>query len=303
MKKQFMFAAAVMTALAFTSCKKYEVSGPLDLSELQTVTIQGNMYADLDETNTTLEKAPQGLKVTVSIPFTDYNSTAGDGNHIVTTTTDANGKFSINVPVVSDGVDATIYFESFTASVNTQVGGNSNFEKTKLFKLATQTISGLGAGNSKETLNLGLLAYISSSTSPDSASFTPTTSVTYEGIMEYERKVVTALVGGLDSTVYAPFPEGTILVVEITSKDEFLREFNQNKTVTTTAGGKYLIEVPLIKNGTANIKISVHEILTWTNKLNEDFLHLYKASYTDALHFIDYSNKDHKVNKGIVIPQ
>src|SRR5690554_3864893 len=103
MKKQILFAAATMFALAFTSCKKYEVSEPLNLSELRKVTIQGSLFAELDETNAGLEKAPQGLKITVSVPFSDYNPNTTSGNHIVTTTTDANGNFSIQVPVVSNG--------------------------------------------------------------------------------------------------------------------------------------------------------------------------------------------------------
>src|SRR5690554_4314350 len=108
-KLVFSAAALVMLALSFTSCKKYEVSAPLDLSELPTVTVKGDLYAELDKTNNVKEKAPSGLTVTVSIPLSDYNpSNTSGGKHIITTTVDGNGKFSIEVPVLTSGVNATI---------------------------------------------------------------------------------------------------------------------------------------------------------------------------------------------------
>lgn len=302
MKKVVLFAAASLVAFAFTSCKKYEVSEPLDLAALPTVTIKGDLYAQLDETNGGLENAPKGLKVTVSVPLIDYNpdNTSG-GNHIITTKTDANGKFSIKVPVVSSGVKAVISFESFTASVIKSVGQTAIEEKTSLFELADQTKNNLGTGNSQELMDLGNLTYLATSTDPNAGTFTPTSSITVEGILTYpiKRKVGNP---APDTTIYAPIPEGTVLVVKISSKDEFgTKEFKQTINVVTTAGGKYLVEVPMVQNGTASIEVKGSEILAYEDLIaspNVNALYNMKLSFTETLSFVDYIEKDHKYTLG-----
>lgn len=301
MKKIVFYAAAAVVALAFTltSCEKYDVSEPLNLSSLRTVTIKGDLYAQLDKTNSTLESAPEGLIVTFSIPLSDYNPESdSDGNHIMTTKTDANGKFSINVPVVSSGVDVTVSFESFISSVLEDIGLTENFEKTWLFERIDLSISGLGAGNSQELIDLGSLVYQPTSSDPNSDSFIPNTSITYEGALTYLVKTKAGVVQ-TDTSLFGPIPIGTDLLVKIVSKNEFgNKTFKQTKTVTTTAGGKYQIEVPLVTNGTATIQVTSEEILEYENTINDKkYLFVYKLDFTDNLYFVDYTAKDYEYDQ------
>ncbi len=304
-KLVFYSVATVMLAFAFTSCKKYEVSAPLDLSSLPTATIKGDMYAQLDKTNSSLEKAPSGLTVTISIPLSDYNpnNTSG-GNHIVTTTTDANGKFSIEVPVVSSGVNATISFESFTSSVLEAIGQTDVSEKTSLFELADEFVNDLGTGNSKTLLDLGTLEYQETSSDPNSGSFTPSTSVTYEGTLTY---LVKRKVGVLqpDTLIYAPVPEGTELVIKIVSKNEFGdKEYHQTKTVTTMANGKYSFDVALVQNGTATINVKSTKILEFEDVINDQkSLNVNNLNFADNLYFVNYTNKDYQFVKGTFVQE
>lgn len=307
MKKTFFYAtaAAVTLAFAFTSCEKYEVSEPLQLSSLPTVTIEGDMYAQLDKTNSNLENAPAGLTVTVSIPLSDFNPNSdSDGNHIIKTKTDANGKFSIAIPVVSSGVDATISFESFTASVLEELGQTGVYEKTTLFELGNKSVSGLGAGNSTKLIDLGSLVYVASSTDPNAGSFTPNTSITYAGTLSYPVKRKAGVLQS-DTLLYAPIPAGTIVVVKITSKNAFgNQEFKQTSTITTTAGGKYEVQVPLVLNGTATLSMTSTEILEFEDViLDKRSLNVNELNAFDNLHFVNYSNEDYKYVKGTFVQE
>ncbi|NEN24173.1 hypothetical protein G3O08_11735 [Cryomorpha ignava] len=298
-KVTFSAVAALMLAFAFTSCEKYDVSEPLELSSLRTVTIKGDMYAQLDKTNSNLEMAPADLKVTVAIPLSDYNpNNSSGGKHFVTTQTDENGKFSIQVPVVSSGINARISFESFTATVLEEIGLTEVSENTSHFELADKTISGLGSGNSQELIDLGSLEYMVTSTDPNAGSFTPSTSITYAGNLTYEIKLREG-VNQPDTLIYAPIPEGTNLLVTIVSLNEFGdKEFQQTKTVTTTANGNYQIDVPLVQNGTASIEVSSTEILQFENEiLDENYLYIYNLNIVDNLYFINYTNKDYQYSQ------
>ena len=300
MKKVLIYAfAAVTLAFASTSCEKYDVSEPLELSSLPKVTIKGDMYAQLDKTNSTLENAPKDLKVTVSIPLSDYNPNSNaSGNYFVTTVTDENGKFSVEIPVVSSGVNARISFASFTASVLEEVGLTGVSENTSLFELSDKSISGLGTGNSQKLINLGSLEYLVTSTDPNSGSFMPSTSITYSGNLTYAIKRKAGVFQS-DTLIYAPIPDGTALLVTITSLDEFgEREFQQTKTVTTTTNGKYEVEVPLVQNGTATIEVSSTEILQFDDVIvNKSFLYVYNLNVADNLYFINYTSKNYQYSK------
>ena len=304
-KLVFSAAALVMLALSFTSCKKYEVSAPLDLSELPTVTVKGDLYAELDKTNNVKEKAPSGLTVTVSIPLSDYNpSNTSGGNHIITTTVDGNGKFSIEVPVLTSGVNATISFESFTATVLEDVGQTDISEKTSLFELADIAVPSLGTGNAKTLLNLGTLEYLPTSSDPNAGSFNPTTSINYEGNLTYASKRKVG-VDQPDTLIYSPVPDGTELLVKIVSKNEFGdKEFHKTITVTTSSNGKYSFSVPLVNNGTAAIEITSMKILEFDDIiLDVKSLNVNDLNVTDNLYFVNYTNKDYQYIKGTFVQE
>ncbi len=300
MKKLFFYATAAATlAFAFASCEKYDASEPLEISALRTVTIEGELYAQLDKTNSNLETAPMDLKVTASIPLSDYNpSSNSNGNYFVSAMTDENGKFTMRVPVVSNGVDVKLSFESFTATVLEEIGLSGNSETISHFELGNISISDLGAGNSNEQIDLGSLQYDVTSTDPNSSSFTPSTSVTYSGSLTYEIRLEEGVLQS-DTLIFEPIPAGTDLRVHIVSMDEFgEREYRETKTVTTTANGNYQIDVPLVQNGTATIEVTSSEILEFENDIvDERYLYIYNLDFSDNLYFINYVNKAYEYSK------
>lgn len=297
----------VIIATIFTSCKKYEVSEPLDLSKLSTVTVKGTLYANLDQTNSILEYVPEGLKVTASIPYSDYdiNNTSG-GNHILTATIDKKGSFSIDIPVLSTGVNVKISFESFTYDVLKGVGTDTLRELTQ-FTLPIKTVNGLGKGNSAETVKLSE-NYAIESTDTNSMTFTPTTKVKFSGtvtfLKEHKKYTVITTTDTItrDTNIFAPIPAGVSLIVDIVSKDEHGREFKQTKTVKTTASGSYEIEVPVVYNGSADIKIKSNEIWQYEDRVTgKSYLYNYELNVTKTIYFVDYKNQDYKYVQGDLV--
>lgn len=301
MKRKLMLMLVVLAA--FTSCKKYELSDPLDLSTLPTVTVKGTLYADLNLTNSTLEYIPEGLRVTVSVPYADYDANnSSSGNHIITTTIDNKGSFSVNIPIVSSGVTATVSFESFMYDVIMAIGEDT-IREARQFSLPPKTINGLGQGNSAETVKL-LENYGIESTDPNSGTFTPTTKVKFEGTLLYlkEHKKYTVINGTdtvtRDTNIYAPVPAGVTLTVEIYSVDEFGREFFQTKKVKTTSSGGYSIEIPVVSKGYADIEITSEEIWQYEDRiLGKTYLYTYELNAAERVYFVDYKNKEYRYVK------
>src|SRR5690554_2501967 len=168
MKKQFFFAAATVSALAFTSCKKYEVSEPLDLSGLSKVQVSGTLLAELDESNAGLETVPAGVKVTATIYLEEYNPNNNTNDrHVISATTDANGRFSINIPVTVAGVDAELSFESFTYEKIIVDYGTEKLSEVTQYKLNSISLNDLGVDASETSVDLSGLEYNEDNTDPN----------------------------------------------------------------------------------------------------------------------------------------
>lgn len=299
----------VIIATVFTSCKKYEVSDPLDLSTLSTVTIKGTLYADLNLTNSVTEFVPEGLQVTASIPYADYdaNNFSG-GNHVVTATIDKQGSFSIDIPVVSTGVNVNLSFESFSYNVIKAIGEDTLRELTQ-FTLPVKAVNGLGKGNSAETVKLAE-TYAIESTDPNGNTFTPETKIKFGGTLlylkEYKNYTVITPTDTItrDTNIYAPVPAGVVLTVSILSVDEHGRQFSQTKTVKTTTSGKYEIEVPMVNNGYADIVVYSNEIWQYENRiLGKTYLYNYDLTITKRLYFVNYTNQDNTYSQGTLVTE
>lgn len=306
MKKQIFFAAATVLAFAFTSCKKYEVSAPLDLSGLSKVQVSGTLLAELDESNAGLETIPAGVKVTATIDLDQYNpNNNSNDKHVVSATTDANGRFSINIPVTTAGVDVQLSFESFTYEKVFVDYGTEKLSEVTQYKLDNVSLNDLGVDASETSIDLSDLVYYEDDTDPNAGTFTPTTSITYSGVLTYE---VERRAGVLqpDTIITAPIPAGTVLFVDIYSEDMFGREFYQSKSVTVTAGGNYSIEVPLVKNGYAEIQFGGMEILQFDDVVAvpvQKGLYEYNLYVNETLQFVDYTNQDHVYTQGTFIKE
>lgn len=109
-----------IAAIALTSCKKDEPA----TSELGEATINGNVWADLDQTDDfengiyVSELNPEGvegMQVYIEINTADYVQNPVGGydyeTRTYTTTTDANGDYTFTIPATEEGFDVDIYFE------------------------------------------------------------------------------------------------------------------------------------------------------------------------------------------------
>jgi hypothetical protein len=146
MRRLFVLTAAM--AMVITSCKKYEVSEPLDLESLPIVKLKGNVYAQLDETmpSGTYELVKvKNLKVRVSIPYSAYdtNNTSG-GYYVKEATIPADGKYEVEVPFVKKGVTATLTFMDFVYDVNVRNNLGEVRTVVKLFERVDKPVYDVG---------------------------------------------------------------------------------------------------------------------------------------------------------------
>jgi hypothetical protein len=133
MKKNKLSLFAVLTlatAFTFNSCEKIEEGSPVTVNTSKTATISGMVHADLmmDErvykesvegTNfnysDTAEYAPNGTEIHFHVVKQDLNSDVQDGSDEFrySTTVNANGTYSINIPTTEEGLNVDISFDDF----------------------------------------------------------------------------------------------------------------------------------------------------------------------------------------------
>lgn len=139
MKKTILFGMLAVTTLMFTACKDKEQS-EMTLDSIQgRATIQGRVMYDqgalqeedaiLDGVNLTPAKE---VTVMVKVPYSSYNENS-DGNAIYSAKTDANGNYSISVPVGSVSIEAVVDVLPFYAPYGTYENGVINTVESALF--------------------------------------------------------------------------------------------------------------------------------------------------------------------------
>lgn len=124
-------AAVIFAAFTF-GCENITNPEPISsIDSTKTATIQGTATAIFDLTTFDVEPAQAGTKVKVVIDSQQFVSSPQPGvqyqNLTYTTTLDADGNFSIEVPALDGSTQTTIYFDSFKAN---QVQGDGTEEET-----------------------------------------------------------------------------------------------------------------------------------------------------------------------------
>lgn len=108
--KRKIFSALAIVAIAFTSCKKDD----LDTTELGEATIEGNIWADLDQSAMGVEGV-SGMQVKIEVNTQNWDQQPVGGYNydkkVYTATTDANGDYSFTLPATDDGYNVTLEFE------------------------------------------------------------------------------------------------------------------------------------------------------------------------------------------------
>ena len=257
-----LFVTVVTATMIFTSCKKYEVSEPLDLEKLPKVTISGTVYANLDETVPELQFAPEGTKLRISIPYSAYDaSNTSGGYYVQTIALDSKGEYSVEIPTVSRGVSATISFADFTAEVRTLNTVGQEVMLLKHFTCASRTVANLGRGQGEGEYIAIKSIYGSGTVNPnDENTVVPTHTVNVEGTLKY-LKIDS---GSISKNVYATVPTGTEVIAVITLTDGGGRTYKETQTITVAAAGTYIIKTPMVERGRASIKLYSEEFWEMT---------------------------------------
>jgi hypothetical protein len=275
MKKLFVLTAAM--AMVFASCKKYEVSKPLDLESLPKIKLIGSVYAPLDETKTSgvLDLVPQSkLVVQVSIPYNAYdaNNTSG-GYYVKNATITSAGNYEVEVPYVSNGVRATISFLDFTADVEVQNDLGEKRTVLRHFTCPDQTVNNLGRGRREgDRINIDA-TYSLVANSPDNVILEPTHKVKVTGMLWYHAADTGSAPGNAQ---YKRVPDIKITAtIELSAPGETSpRKYTEIQTISVS-NGIYLIDVPMVASGTATLVLSGEGFWNFIANDNKTFVYRY----------------------------
>lgn len=109
-----ILTSMMLLATMLYSCDKEIETSPVTVDLTQTATLEMYVYADLDQTNYGKELVAAGVKVILTIPYSDLGL-GGSQNWIDTVETNANGKIVTSVPADANGVTVTIAPVDFVA--------------------------------------------------------------------------------------------------------------------------------------------------------------------------------------------
>ena len=133
MRKKIIPSFLLLIAVTSFSCEKIEESSPVTINTSKTANISGGVKANLvvDKVyiedwfglnatftkNDTLERVPEGTEIHFRVSKNEYNpSIPADQMVRFSTTVNANGRYSINIPTTDEGVNVEISFDEFASN-------------------------------------------------------------------------------------------------------------------------------------------------------------------------------------------
>lgn len=122
-----------IAALCFslTSCTEDQLtSSPISVDTAQVATVNGVAYAELNLQNAGKEFAPVGTKLLVTIPYSQLNPAATQGNWEKMITVGENGAYSVELPSTNKGVMVTITPTEFIANLILEQNSQNSTKKT-----------------------------------------------------------------------------------------------------------------------------------------------------------------------------
>lgn len=124
MRLKLFFSALAVAAIALTGCNKQT---ELEINYGKTATVQGKVT--LIQTGQE-DKAAADVKVYAHIPYNQLVSNNNNtGNKLFETTTDSEGKYSFELPVIDGGTNVTIFTESKVTEDVIYNSGNSPMQR------------------------------------------------------------------------------------------------------------------------------------------------------------------------------
>jgi len=299
--KKILFLATIVAVL-FASCNKYELSDPVNIEDYPKVTVSGKVLAELDNLKAGLEAVPQGTVIGISVPYSNYNPNySGEGFYTAQTTVGADGTYSIEIPVVKDGVSAKFVCEEFVAEVVV----NKDIKENKRFTRFNETITVPGTPTTT-AMHKEFTYTTSTFVNPAASTVIPTSTVTYSGKLDYLSQVTPSL-----DNVFSTIPSGKKITVEIKLyrlKDDFSGpntdyQYVDKKEITVGANGAYSIDVPMIERGIATITMGAMEYLEFTSSTGDKNIFRYTLNAAATLYSspASHPNEDFTYAKGTLI--
>ncbi len=271
MKKLFIVALAT-ASLGYIGCKK-KTNEP---AALGTATVKGRLVADIDQTNDTsasgvfsansVSEGAEGVRVyaTINYYYLQATQSGGTGQYAektVETTTDANGNFTLEVPVGARSYSLRVNYDDFNATKTfTDAQGNDLGTAEYRYEFPgnnyTDVVVSQGAMVTIETRDAGTGFSVDNSNVP-----TTTGSGTFESIVYINDLIV--LPGdtnqmGNDSVVYEFAPEGTVVTIGIDyDNNSGMGVYDAWMTATIGANGVLNLQIPTSSGPTGNSEFEI----------------------------------------------
>lgn len=283
-------------ALVFSSCKKYDISNPVNVNSFPKVSISGVVKASFEEGKVDAP-IPAGTELVFTISNASY-MTGATGSHVVTVITGQNGEYTVEIPVPSNGLNAVVSSSDFISEYIV----TDNISYNKVYKLAPKTVALRQDVNVIE--NLTFVGTAIDDTGNENR-IEPTSTSKLSGTLEYLSRI-----DENDNSIYSYIPNGTKIEVKITltefeDEDPIAGKYIETQTITVGNSGKYTIDVPMIPDGKAKVEINSATILEFTEYNSENQAvkkdYRYKLEQSVLVYEKDVNEKDFKYTQGVMV--
>jgi hypothetical protein len=141
MKRLFYLVTLVTAVLFINGCAEEDPAEAVSVDGVFTnkATVEGYVYLNTNKSSTEAVKfAPDSTLLYFSIPYSDLG-VSGNGNYVKTTTVDANGHYSIELPAKANGSSVTVSISG--AQILLTVTTDDGKSRDQIFKVSTTLLS------------------------------------------------------------------------------------------------------------------------------------------------------------------
>ena len=258
--KRIIFSIVAIGAIALTSCKKDEVAS----TELGMAKINGTVRADIDQTNDvnalglysaySMPENVEGLTVKVEVNTQDWVQNPESGYNydkkVYMATTDASGKFTLEIPATEEGYWVSISFEDkhgVTRKMFTNDG--STLEVDSYISRANASVYIYSGGTIDKVYDANITAENNNANQYGSATIKGAVYVS-----GYDQGL-TPSAGNILLDAASPFPAREILIKYYNTP--YGLSNNENFSFTVDANGNYTATIPTETAGANSVGVYI----------------------------------------------
>jgi hypothetical protein len=266
MKKLTFLAAIAVIAMTFASCEKE--SKPVTVDSLPKVTVSGYVKADFGGFVETA--VPAGSILNFVIPNSNYGG--GSGNYTIQATTDANGHYSVQIPVKNSPISLSVVGTNFTHVYQESL----NVSYDKVYVLSAQALT-VTPNVDQPNKNY---SFVGQNITDIDGDIIPTKTVTLSGQLIYR----SSYINGVYDTLNIPTGTPVDVFIRLQSVDGGSAKYEKQEQITVGASGNYSIEVPMIVGGYANIMMSSAINLEYQNGTSPKYWYRHSLDVSTTLY-------------------